>query len=57
MCCSNKCRLFYTREQSAGGKRGGIVCKSLLKPVNNDDYDATGGEIKICMRIMDSVHY
>ena len=44
MCYSNKCRLFYTREQLAGGKRGGIVCESLLKPVNNDGYDATGGE-------------
>ena len=54
---SNKCQLFYTREQSAGGKRGGIVCESLLKSVNNDDYDVTGGEIEIYVRIMDSVHY
>ena len=38
---SNKCQLFCTHEQSVGGKRGGMVCKSLLKPVNNDCYDAT----------------
>ena len=30
---SNKCQLFCTREQSAGGKRGGMVCESLNKYV------------------------
>ena len=55
---SNKCQLFYTCEQSeAGNKTGSIVCKSLLKPVNNDGSDGTGDEIEIYMRIMDSVHY
>ena len=32
---SNKCQLLCTLKQLAGGKRGGMVCKSLLKPVNN----------------------
>ena len=54
---SNKCLLFCTREHSAGGKRGGKICESLLKPVNKDGYDATGDKIEIYMRIMDSVHY
>ena len=53
---SNKCQLFYTHEQSAGGKRGGMVCESLLKPLNNDGYDATD-EIEIYVRIINSVHY
>ena len=26
---SNKCQLFCAREQSAGGKRGGMVCEWL----------------------------
>ena len=26
---SNKCQLFCTREHSAGGKRGGMVCEWL----------------------------
>ena len=38
-------------------KMGSIVCESLLKSVNNDGYDATGDEIEIYVRIMDSVHY
>ena len=54
---SNKCQLFWTHEQLAGDKRGGMVCKSLLKYVNNDGYDATGDEMEIYVRIMDSVHY
>ena len=54
---SNKCQLFCTREHSKGGKRGGKVCESLLKPVNKDGYDATGDKIEIYVRIMDSVHY
>ena len=33
---SNKCQLFCTREQSAGGKRDGMVCELILKPINND---------------------
>ena len=28
--------LFCTREQLIGGKRGGMVCESLLKPVYSD---------------------
>ena len=53
----NKWRLFCTHEQPAGGKRGGKVCESLLKPVNKDGYDAMGDKIEIHVRIMDSVHY
>ena len=38
-----------------------MVCESLLKPVNNDGYSngfvATGDEIEVYVRIMDSVHY
>ena len=44
-------------EQSAGSKRGGMVCELLLKLVNNDGYDAMGDEIEIYVRIMNSVHY
>ena len=47
---SNKCQSFCTHEQSAGGKRDGMVCESLLKPL-------TGDEKEIYVRIMDSVHY
>ena len=54
---SNKYQLFCTCEYSAGGKRGSKVCKSLLKLVNKDGYDATGDKIEIYVRIMDSVHY
>ena len=54
---SNKCQLFCTCEQLAGGKRGGMVCESLLKSVNNDSYDGMGDEIEIYVRIIDSVHY
>ena len=58
---SNNCQLFCTLEQSAGSKRAVCqvyVCESfILKPVNNDGYDAVGGEIEIYVRIMDSVHY
>ena len=54
---SNKCQLFYTHEQLAGDKRGGMVYESLLKPVNNDGYDVMGDEIEIYVRIKDSVHY
>ena len=36
---SNKCQLFCTCEQLVGGKKGGMVRKLLLKPVNNDSYD------------------
>ena len=36
---SNKCQLFCTCEQMGGGKRGGMVCESLLKPLNVDGYD------------------
>ena len=48
---SNKCQLFCIREQSAGGKRGGMVCKWLT-------YKQwwARDEIEIYMRIMDSVH-
>ena len=46
-----------THEHSAGGNRGGKVCKLLLKPVNKDGCDATGDKIEINVRIMDSVHY
>ena len=53
---SNKYQLFCTHEHSAGGKRGGKVYESLLKPVNKDAYDATEDKIVIYMRIMDSVH-
>ena len=38
--------IVCTHAQSAGGNRGGMVWESLLKPVNNDDYDATGGKIE-----------
>ena len=31
-----------------------MVCESLLKPVNNDGYDATGDKIEIYIRIMHS---
>ena len=48
---SNNFQLFCTYEQSAGGKRGGMVCELLLKPVNRDL-----DEIEIYMRIMISVH-
>ena len=51
---SNKCQLFCTHEYSAGGKRGDKLCKLLLKPVNNDGYDAVGDEIEIYVRIMNS---
>ena len=54
---SNKCQLFCTCEYLAGSKRGGKVCKSLLKLVNKDGYDAMGDKIEIYVRIMDSVHY
>ena len=54
---SDKCQLFCTHEQLAGGKMGGIVCESLLKHVNNNGYDANRDEIEIYMMIMDSVHY
>ena len=54
---SNKCQLFCTHEHSAGGKRDSMVCELLLKPVNNNGYDAMGDEIEIYVRIMDSVHY
>ena len=54
---SNKCQLFCTCEQLAGGKRGGMVCESLLKSVNNDSYDGMGDEMEIYVRIIDSVHY
>ena len=58
MCYSNKCQLFCICEQLAGVKgAGGMVCELLLKPVNNDGYDATGDEIETYGRIMDSVHY
>ena len=50
----DKCQLFCTHEQSASGKRGGMVCESLLKAVTNDGYDATEEEIEIYVRIMDS---
>ena len=53
---SNKCQLFCTCEHSAGGKRGSKVCKSLLKPINKDGYDATGDKIEIYVMIMYSVH-
>ena len=36
---SNKCQLFCIYEQSEGGKRGGMVCESLLKPINADGHD------------------
>ena len=39
---SIKYQLFCIREHSAGGKRDGKICKSLLKPVNKDGYDAMG---------------
>ena len=48
--------MFCTCEHSAGGKRGGKVCELLLKPLNNDGYDAMGDKIEIYVRIMDSVH-
>ena len=48
---------YFAHAKSAGGKRGGMVCELLLKPVNNDGYDATGDEMEIYVRIMDSVHY
>ena len=54
---SDKCQLCCKREHSEGGRRGGKVCESLLKPVNKDSYDATGDKIEIYVRIMDSVHY
>ena len=44
-------------EQSAGSKRAGMVCESLLKPVNHDGYDAMGDEIEMYVRIVNSVHY
>ena len=48
---SNKCQLFCTREQSAGGKRGSMVCEWLIcKQWWARD------EIEIYVRIMDSVH-
>ena len=37
---SNNCQLFCMRKQSAGGKMGGMVCESLLKPLNNNGNDA-----------------
>ena len=46
MYCSKTCQLFCTHEHSAGGKRGGKVCESLLKPVNKDGYDVTGNKIE-----------
>ena len=51
---SNKCQLFCTREQSAGGKRGGMVCESLNMYINNDTMKY---EIKreIYVSIMDNV--
>ena len=52
---SNKHQLFCTHDQSAGGKWGGMVCKLLLKPVNNDGYDEMQVKIEIYVRIMDSV--
>ena len=48
---SNKCQLFCTCEQSAGGKRGGMVCEWLTcKQLWARD------EIEIYVRIMDRVH-
>ena len=48
---SNKCQLFFTREQPAGGKRGGMVCEWLTcKQWWARD------EIEIYVKIMDSVH-
>ena len=34
-----------------------MVCKSLLKLINNYGYDAMEDEIEMYVRIMDSVHY
>ena len=33
---SNKHQLFYTCDQSTGGKWGSMVCELLMKPVNID---------------------
>ena len=46
-CYSNKCQLFCTCEQSAGSKRGSMVCKLLLKPVNNDGSSEMRDEIDL----------
>ena len=54
---SNKCQLFCSHEQKAGGKRGGMGCKSLLKPVNRDGYNETRDKIETYVRIVDSIHY
>ena len=47
---SNKCQSFCTREQSAGGKRGGMVCEWLTCKQR-----WVRDEIEIYMRIMDRV--
>ena len=39
--------IICTCEQLIGGKRVSMLCELLLKPVNNDGYDATGDEIEI----------
>ena len=44
---SNKCQLFCTCEQSEGGKKGSMVCKLLLKPINNDGFSETGDKIDL----------
>ena len=50
---SNKCQLFCTCEQSAGGKRyGKQVITETCKQC--DDYDATGGEIDFYGKIMNT---
>ena len=50
--------VLHTRTVARWQEAVWYVCELfILKPVNNDGYDAIGDEIEIYVRIMDSVHY
>ena len=55
----NKCQLFCTHEQSAGGKRGSMVRMRVVYTETCKQWWLwyNWSEIEIYVRIMDCVHY